>query len=82
MHSLLFALLVILYLSLSPGIKEGYETTKIVESKKTKDSKKSKDSSCCGNNNRTPKHRWGDEIIFDESPTLVENDNVVTEQIQ
>jgi hypothetical protein len=89
MHSLLFALFVILYLSLTPGAstregykngnkegyKEGYETIKLVESKKTK-------GSLASSNGSAPKHRWGDEIIFNERPKMVENDNVVTEQIQ
>ena len=78
-HSLLFALFVLLYLSLTPGAgsSEGYETIKVVEGKK---SKKAKDS--CASNSDTPKHRWGDEIIFNERPRLLENDNVVTEQVQ
>ena len=77
MHGLLLALFVLLYTSLTPGrgTSEGYETVKIVESKKKKKNNKL-------DTQTLPKHRWGDELIFDERPTLVENDNVVTEQVQ
>ena len=77
MHGLLLALFVLLYTSLTPGrgTSEGYETVKIVEAKKSKSKAKLESSP-------VPKHRWGDELIFDERPTIVENDNVVTEQVQ
>ena len=58
LHALLAALIVVLFVSFTPGYNtESFENTKLMAKKK---------------------HRWYDEEVLSENPTLIQSDRVVT----
>ena len=58
LHALLAALIVVLFVSFTPGYNtEAFENTKLMAKKK---------------------HRWYDEEVLSENPTLIQSDRVVT----
>lgn len=58
LHALLAALIVVLFVSFTPGYNtESFENTKLMAKKK---------------------HRWYDEEVLSENPTLIQSDRVIT----
>jgi hypothetical protein len=59
LHGLLAALVLVLFISFTPGYNtESFENTKVMAKKK---------------------HRWYDEELLSENPTLIQSDRVITQ---